>query len=174
MLAVLPAAIAIALWLAQRNEFAAELTADGLQLAADGQLIRYSAMSSLDPPAGSVQPPARAAAYSFVVLHDGGAVRVPSRLNVTSSELAAFIAARIPPRPTSISPQLEEYLAAQIAAYGADRVWAFAAREMPKRSAPRPAKAVVVAGLVTSIFWLVFGVFKTSTTNARFGARING
>jgi hypothetical protein len=153
--AVLPAAIAAALWLTRRRGFVGDLTAEGLQDSSSGQLIRFAAMRAIEPPAGSTE--AAGNSYPFVLLHDEGALRIPARLNVSSRGLAAFLASRIPLRPMSISPQLEEYWQRQLEAYGADRAWTFTAREMAKPRMFSRVMAVAAAGLGASVVWAASG-----------------
>jgi hypothetical protein len=165
--AALPLAIAVALWLTRRRGFTGELTAEGLSVSPSGQLIRYDAMRAVEPAVGS--PQAAGESYPIDVLHDNGAVQIPVRLNVSTRELATFLTDRIPLRPISISPRLEEYWQRQLGVYGADQVWAFAARDMPNARRLRRSTAVVTAGLIVSASWCALGFIAAAAAKGRRG-----
>lgn len=101
------------------------------------------------------------------MLHDHGGVHIPGHVNVSTRELAGFLSDRLPLRPIAISPQLEEYWQRQLAAHGADSVWPFAAREMPKSRRWRRVSAVATAGLIVSAFWSALGFIAAAATNGR-------
>jgi hypothetical protein len=102
--------------------------------------------------------PGRARA-PFQLLHDGGVVRLPARLNVRSDELYNFLLGQLPPSGSRDLPEsLAGYHAQQETMFGPERVFSYRAR--PQRGGGR-AKGGVAAGVATILAgfaWLVAGV----------------
>jgi len=165
--AALPAALAIALWAVRSGRFSAELTAEGLQLGAAGRLIPYAAMRAIERTDGVPRNMASGLSYPLELLHDGGTLRIPVKLKVSSQALHNFLASRIPPRAMSVNPQLEDHWQKQTDTYGPDRVWTFVARDMIRPRKRRRALAIALAGIGVSICWIVLGGIIGSAVQGR-------
>jgi hypothetical protein len=117
------------LWSRERP-FAAVLTEAGVEVEYPSQTIPYSDFQGLRAPGRPANPyKAAPRAFPLVLIHAGGLLRIPKRLNVSSDELFLFLLKQFPTenaRP--IDPRLEAYRSRKQAEFGAERIWCYVAR----------------------------------------------
>jgi hypothetical protein len=152
--AVLPVMIGWALVFARQRPFAAQITAEGIDVEEPPLSLPYAAIEAALMPG----KPGRAEA-PIQLVHAEGVVHIPARLNVRSDELFAFLRQQLPPSDARNLPAaLAKYYAEQEAAFGPERIFSYTAR--PHWSAPRRRVAIAVslAFALTGVIWTVAGV----------------
>jgi hypothetical protein len=151
--AALPAAIGVALLIMRDRAFDAELTPDGLEIDEPRLSLPYSAVE------GVVMPgkPGRARAPIYLV-HAGGVVRIPKRLNVRSDDLYAFLLDQLPPSdPRDLPESLARYRAVEERHFGPERVFSFRARPHRVVVRRRTAIAVCLLCVLAGVVWILAG-----------------
>src|SRR5262249_4134951 len=93
------------------------------------------------------------------LIHAGGVIRIPPRLNVRSDELFAFLLDQVPRSGSRNLPEvLAKYCAQQEARFGPERVFSYRARPHRARSRRRIAIALCVASGLAGLSWIVAGL----------------
>ena len=160
ILAVLPLALAVALWPRQSGSFSVLVTHTGLRLESPVVDVPYAAIKELTINGLFFnREPDRIPSGPIRIVHEGGVLDVPERLNVPANEFYHFLLQRTgAPRPVLLTPALVEFFNEQQAQFGADRVWAFTARDPaePGGGSPR-ATAFFFAVTGTGIIWCTAG-----------------
>jgi hypothetical protein len=99
--------------------------------------------------------------YPIQIIHEGGVVRIPTRLNVPSDQVYTFLYGRFSSHGSrDVHPTLADYLRYKERQFGAGRVWSYRARRyrgMPARY-PRFG-AFCLAVLLAGLAWGVIGTF---------------
>jgi hypothetical protein len=160
--AVMPAAIALALWLTRPRPFVADLTEHGLEVHEPELSLPYEAITGL-----MVEGSPTASRVPVYLHHAGGMLRVPARLTIPSRELISFLIARIPPSGSRDLPEpLLPYLQGQESQFGPDKVFSYRARKYPDFRARRRAAAVCLAIALAGLAWVVLGTIGVQVIGA--------
>jgi hypothetical protein len=152
--AALPFTLGLALLLTRPPGFAAELTAEGVEVHEPPLVVPYGAIDGVV----MTGPPTKARAPLFI-FHTDGVVAVPRRLNVPTSELFAFLTAQLSPGGGRDLPApLLKYQQQQEETFGPDRVYSYRARQHPTPHPRRRAVGVCLAFTVAGAIWLAGGL----------------
>src|SRR5262245_5080364 len=153
LFAVLPAICGIALLIARPTPFRADLTADGILLDSGAWLIRYDAISQVIALGGD-----RPGNGPLFVTHDGGHLPIPSDVGVNSTDIHEFLTSAAPVRPPPPLPSaLSDYCRAQVATFGAEKVWVHAARSIVRLQPSQVGKFLGPAIMLCAIAWFSIG-----------------
>jgi hypothetical protein len=160
--AVLPLAMGGTLWfLGRERPLTATFREEGLEIetAAEPILVPYASIQNIKV-GGRLADPAefRKSACAITVLHKGGLLRIPSRLNYPSHEVYRFLAERVPDNGgRDVNPVLADYLARQEQYFGPESVRTFRAvgrRLTPERIGYR---AFSIGLMLTGVAWSALG-----------------
>jgi hypothetical protein len=167
--AVLPVAIFGSFWLlGQERPLSARLLDQGLEIENAGQptLIPYASIQNIRVGSRPTDPAVfRKSSCAMAVLHEGGLLRIPSRLNFPSHEVYRFLCERVPGcGGRDINPVVKDYLDCQLRQFGAERVATFrAGRRLP--SGPRRDFGAFWIGLIVAgSVWMALGFSGVSDT----------
>lgn len=159
--ALLPLAMALAIWLVPEPSFRGQFTAQGIELADQSVIIPYEDIEGLTAK-GRPGDPLKAGPphYPMQVIHAGGVLVIPARLNVPSDDVYRFLLSRFPACGSrAVNPTLADYLREQEATFGADRVWSYCARRhLGLRFPARKARAGSLAACLTGLAWIAVGI----------------
>ena len=160
--ALLPAALAVALFLSREPRFSAVFTDDGLEAetAKGPEILPYSAIERVWIPSRRKIDPEKVGAKPFpiVIGHPEGTVRIPALIDTPSEDVYRFLLDRVPRGGSDeVHEDLRDYLAEQVQEFGAERVWSYRPSPRKVRPAPRRFRAVTLAMVLVGIAWLVVG-----------------
>jgi hypothetical protein len=160
--AILPLAIAGALALfGWRRSFAGTFRDNGLEIENGDQpaLIPYSSIQSIRV-GGKMAEPAglRQASGVITIVHEGGVIRIPARLNLPTDDVYRFLVGQIPDQGgRAVNSVIADYLARQERDFGADHVATFCAANRRVGEARIGLRALSLGLFLTSIVWLFIG-----------------
>jgi len=160
--AALPLAIGGSMCLFGREPpLTATFRANGLEVegAAAPVLVPYASIQNITA-GGRLADPAkfRKESSPIAVVHDGGLLEIPSRLNVPSHEVYRFLADRVPDDGgRDVNPVLAEYLETQERQFGRDRVRTYCAASRRLTGARRGYRAFLFGLIGTGTAWTVSG-----------------
>jgi hypothetical protein len=177
--AILPLALGGSLWLfGQERPLTAMFRDTGLEVETDGEpiLVPYTSIQDLKA-GGRPADPARfrKTACPIAVVHEGGVLRIPSRLNFPSHEVFQVLAERVPANGgRAINPVLAEYLERQERSFGPDKVWTFRAASHRVRGERRGYRAIFIGLMVAGGVWSVIGFSGFGSTELGLGGVVCG
>ena len=160
--AVLPLALAGSLWLLGRERrLTATFREEGLEVESAGRpiLVPYASIRNIKV-GGRLADPAefRKASCPIAVLHDGGLLRIPSRLNFPSHEVYGFLAEQVPDSGgRDVNPVLADYLERQERYHGPENMSTFCAASRRVKGARRGFRAIFIGLIVGGVAWTVYG-----------------
>jgi hypothetical protein len=160
--AALPIALGGSWWfLGQERPLTATFREDGLEVETAGEpvLVPYASIRNLKvgrraaDPATFDKPSA-----ALTIVHDGGVLRIPSRLNLPSHEVLRFLADRVPRTGgRDVNPVLLDYLNREEQYYGPSSVASFRAASCLV-SGPRTGYRALALGLMLAgTAWTAYG-----------------
>jgi hypothetical protein len=161
--AVLPLTLGVSLWLVGRESpFTATCREEGLEIERAGEpiLVPYASIQNIKV-GGLLADPAgfRKASCPIDVLHKGGVLRIPSRLNFPSHEVYRFLAERVPGSgERDVNPVLAEYLERQEQYFGPDSVATFRASGRRLTGARPGYRAFLIGMMAAGAAWLAVGI----------------
>jgi hypothetical protein len=175
--AILPAAIAVALWAVAEPSIEGQVSAEGVELFRPRGLIPFDAIQKIDaevPPFGPPPP-----SYRIKVYHHQGLLTIPAGPGVDSRAIHAAILSRLEPGGSrQVHPALADYLGRNLAVFGPDRVWSYRATSHGGESkSGRVIRALGLATLATGFAWMVISSTAggaVATTWAQLGAALFG
>jgi hypothetical protein len=167
--AVLPLALAGAFWLlAQERPFAARFREDGLEIesARTPSFVPYSSIQNIKVGGRFVDPAKfRKSSCALAVLHEGGVLRIPARLNYQSHEVLLILAERVPGGGgRDVNPVLAEYLKRQEHYFGPESVATFRAASRRYTGARRGYRACCSGLMAAGAVWSFLGLAGYSDT----------
>jgi hypothetical protein len=158
ILAALPVLAAVALWWVRGGPFDAELRTGGLHVAHLRREIPYASLQGLAAQGVAHREELSKAHFPIFLMHEGGGLEIPGRLNVPSHELFGFLWSRLSPGGSRDVPgPLREYLSRQLEVFGPERVWSYRARTHLRPPLSRRGLALCLAAFVAGILWIVLG-----------------
>jgi hypothetical protein len=158
---LLPWLIAILFWRMRERSFTARFTETALEVEEPPSEVRYTELQGLLAPRRPANPfKAGPRSYLIQVIHTGGVVRIPARLNVPSDEVFSFLFGRFSPSGSREVPsKLVDFLRRRERQFGPEQVWTYRARAHLGRSKQRPRlMAFFFALAVAGAAWLVWGI----------------
>jgi hypothetical protein len=177
--AILPAAIAVALWAVAEPSVEGQVSEDGVELFRPRGLIRFEAIRKIDaevPPFG--QPPP---SYRIKVFHSHGLLTIPAGPGVDSRAIHAALLSRLEAGGSRhVHPALTDYLGRNLAVFGTDRVWSYRAAAHGgggESKTGRTIRALGLAMLATGLAWIVIAPTTgraAATTWTQFGVALFG
>ena len=115
--------------------------------------------------------------FPIQVYHEGGVVRIPTGLNTSSRDLYQFLLERMPwrtaPDAGEVHPALREFVIAQVATFGADKVFVFRARPFPPVHTRRRHVAYALGVAAGAARWAAAGA-ALEFANLKGGAWLGG
>lgn len=160
-LSVFPWLCAALLLAARQRPFRATFTEEALEVERPPLSLPYAEMQGLLAGLRRSPNPYQLGqdAYAIQVIHPGGVLTIPARLDVPSDEVYAFLFSRFKDSGACvIHPKLAEIYHVQQQRHGPGRVWCYGTREylgLP-RQYPR-LRAFFLALLLAGAFWAGFG-----------------
>lgn len=172
---VLPLAVGASLLVFGRPpQFSALVREDGLEVEGSGGplLVPYASIRNIKAN-GRPADPRRTSSASMTVLHDGGVLHIPARLNVPTVEVLRLLVDRLPTSGgREVHPDLVDYLQRQEMYFDAESVATYcAARRLvtgSRRGLRAFAVGMIVGGVIETalassgnfdVVWAVPGVF---------------
>jgi hypothetical protein len=155
--------VALLLWRNRARPFAIRFTDTGLEADDPPQIVPYTDLEGLLAPRRPANPfKVGPRSYAIQVIHRGGVLHIPARLNIHSDEIYSFLFGRFSPGGSRDVPALlADYLRRKERAYGAERVWSYRARAyLGQGSQPRRLQAFFLALLLSGIVWLTWGIVR--------------
>jgi hypothetical protein len=161
VLSALPWSVALLLWLARARPFAVRFTEDALEVDEPPLVVPYKDLQGLLAPGRPANPfKTGRRSYGIQVIHPGGVLRVPARLNVPSDDVFVFLYRQFSPCGSRDVPAaLANYLRRQESEFGPEHVWTYRARaHRGHGEAPRWLAAFFLALVLCGCFWVVWGI----------------
>jgi len=156
---LLPFALAIAAFKTGESPIAFSISEEGLAFdEPDLGFVRYSELT------GVTAPVSRNPGEDFAIqlYHSTGAVRIPRDINLSSRDLYDFLVERLPPLdpadPDHAPAGLRTFVAEQVQAFGAEKVFVYRARPFPPQAAMSRKLAYAVATICAATAWCVAGI----------------
>lgn len=149
-----PLVVGLSLLFGDDRRFRARFTPTAVDIARPAQSIPYSTIIEVRPiaPLGVSRP----RSFPIEMVHARGSVMFPATLTAPSERVYAFLRGHLVNTPLQALPvALDTYLRAQEEAFGADRVFAYAARRGPYRHDAAQWSAVGKGLLVTAAAWVL-------------------
>jgi hypothetical protein len=165
VLSLLPWSAALLLWQARPRPFTMRFTEDALEVGDGPLVVRYADLEGLRAPGRPANPfKAGRRHYRIQVLHAGGVLHVPARLNVPSDDVFIFLFRQFSPCGSRDVPDgLASYLRLKERTFGPQRVWTYCARARRARGGPpRQVTAFFLALALCGAGWLLWGVLRPS------------
>jgi len=105
----------------------------------------------------------------IAVLHAGGYLFLPEKMNVSSVELGKFLVGRLPQMPEKeVHPSLADYAQEQLAKFGPDKVVCIHQRDSSHQSQPKNNTSVFgLALLYSGIVWFVSSIVLMNGDNQK-------
>lgn len=160
--AVLPVAIGGSLWLLGRERpLAATFREDALEIEGEQEpvLVPYTSIRNIKV-GGRPADPAGLSGSSFAieVLHEGGLLRIPARLNFPSHEVLRFLASCVPTSGgRDVNPIVAEYLRSQELYFGPESVVTFRAARRRMTGSRAAFRAVCIGLMLAGVGWVALG-----------------
>jgi hypothetical protein len=146
--AILPAALSGAMFVAQPDEFHATFTDQAVMLNSGQGLVPYLEIRRIWI--------ANRGGKAVYVIHDQGVLRIPGTTDASAQQVYDFLTGMRPEQPyPEVHGAVHSYLQNQAEAFGADKVWAHAARTPRHEVEGNQGKAIVHAMIATMIAWVV-------------------
>ncbi|HEX4414263.1 MAG TPA: hypothetical protein VH107_11590 [Lacipirellulaceae bacterium] len=161
IVAVLPLAVALGIWLGRPKHVVLVVEPDGLQIFGTHHKVRYADIqdvavggSLLDHDAGSVP------ALPMQIEHADGCLVVPPQMNVDRAEFYRFLTSQMPLRPVKpVPPALAPHAEAHIAKFGADKVQIVHTRRMiVERWRQSRRRWIGGSFFAVGLIWLAIGI----------------
>jgi hypothetical protein len=155
--------IAVLLFASREPPFVAVLTEKGIEVESPNQTIPYTDFQGLRAPGRPSNPFKRApSSFRLVLIHAGGVLRIPRRLNVSSDDLFLFLLKQFPTEAArAIDERLEAFRARKEAEFGAERIWCYVARGvLGNEHDSRALVAIAVGVLLAGIAWIFTAVIR--------------
>jgi hypothetical protein len=168
---LLPLALATALALFRSSQCSFALGETGLVLEDAPDRIPYEAIESLTL-AGLSQELGRASRPGAIVLtHPGGVLEIPAARQVPSCRIYAWLLSRtIGSGSRAVNARLREFMDAESARFGDERVWTFAARRhLGRRPSTLRTQAWLMAAGCAGVAWIIAGAVLSSSHGDAFG-----
>jgi hypothetical protein len=149
------------LTLSRPRPFRAHFTDETLEVDDPEVSIAYADLQGLLAPRRPANPfKAGPRSYAIEVIHPGGALRIPARLDVPSDDVFGFLYRQFAALAArDVHPGLEAYARRKQRDFGEDRVLCCRARShLGGRGDYRAAVAFFGALLLAGVFWIVWGV----------------
>lgn len=158
LLAILPASIALALWLTEPPEVDGSVADSGLELTRPAMSIPFEDIRRIEaehPPYGPRSP-----SFTIRVHHDRGVLTIPPSPDINSEGIYQAIESRfVPSGARTVNPALMPYLRRYETTFGADRVWTYGASPLQVDvHRPRRGRAIILALIAAGIAWFVLEV----------------
>ena len=169
--ASMPLLIGLALALSPTPSLSFEFTDEGLLVHEPPQTIPYAAFETVIAPGRPGDPDKRGpGSYPIQLVHEGGALHIPARLNVPSNDVFAFLLAAFPASGSpEVNPLLRGYLDRQTAEFGPERVLSYRARSRLGKATPNRGARVSLAVFLAGVGWIVNGGVKDEPVWGGFG-----
>jgi hypothetical protein len=161
VLSLWPWLTAGALWLTRPRPFRARLAEAALEVDEPPLSIPYADFQGLLAPRRPANPfKAGPRSYPMQVIHAGGVLRIPARLEVPSDEVFGFLYRTFSPGGSRDVPRaLADYLRRKEWEFGPDRVWSYKARaHLGLGDGYHRAAAFFLAFALSGALWVVWGV----------------
>jgi hypothetical protein len=168
-----PAILSLWPWLAafvrllrwrREKPFRATFTETGLEVEDPPLSLSFTQVQGLSAGRRPVNPyQVGPGAYPIQVIHPGGVVRFPPRLNVRSDEIYGFLYQKLSSRSDGgdIHPTLVPYQRYKEQEYGPARVWSYRARRYQGRGPSYPfLTPLSFAGVLAGLVWLLIGILQ--------------
>jgi hypothetical protein len=161
VLSLLPWLGALLLLRARPRPFVARFTETAVEVEEPPLEVPYASMQGLLAPRRPTNPyKAGPPSYLIQVIHTGGVLCIPARLNVPSDEVFSFLLRQFTPSGSRDVPNtLADFLRRKERAFGPERVWTYRARPYFGRFKQYPGWSAFFAALtLTSGAWLAWGI----------------
>jgi hypothetical protein len=165
VIGVLPATLAVVLFLRRPPEFHAEIMRTEIFIHSANESIPFANIERLWSPSSNQLN------GLLIVYHRGGSFEIPPNSARTTQSLREFLESVMPPRTRPVvHGAIAGYLDSQTATFGAERVWAYAAEDRPKRKDKRLFLSIYMALAITAVAWIVAG--SISKESGWYGAAV--
>jgi hypothetical protein len=164
-----PLVVGLSLMFGDDRRFRARFTPTAVEIARPAQSIPYSTIIEVRPiaPLGAPRP----RSFPIEMVHARGSVMFPATLTAPSERVYAFLRGHLANAPLQALPvALDTYLRTQEEAFGADRVFAYAARRGPYRHDAAQWSAVGKGFLVTAAAWVLVALARPAADGWYVGA----
>ena len=161
VLSLLPWLAALLLLRVRPRPFVARFTETAVEVEEPPLEVPYASMQGLLAPRRPTNPfKAGPTSYLIQVIHTGGVLRIPARLNVPSDEVFSFLFRQFSPCGSrDVPPALADFLRHKERTFGPERVWTYRARPYFGRFKQYPGWSALFAALtLASGAWLAWGI----------------
>lgn len=152
---------AILLWRIRERPFTARFTESALEVDEPPLQVRYADLQGLLAPRRPANPfKAGPRSYLIQVIHAGGVLCIPARLNVPSDEVFSFLYCHFSPSGSRQVPStLMDFLRHRERLYGPEQVWSYRARAHLGRSKQHSRlREFFLALTLSAAVWIVGGI----------------
>lgn len=156
-----PWLMAALLWRNRERSLTARFRETALEVEEPPLVVRYADLQGLLAPRRPDNPfKAGPRSYLIQVIHSGGVLRIPPRLNVPSDEVFSFLYRQFSASGSrDVPPTLADFLRHRERTFGPDQVWTYKARaHLGLFKGLRWFRAFFLSLLLAAAVWIVCGI----------------
>lgn len=153
VVAILPASLGLILFLRRSPEFHADIAQSEIIVHSSNETIRFMDIEKIWCPGDHLLN------GPLIVFHRGGTLQIPANSCRSTQSLGSFLESVKPPTArVVVHGAIANYLDSQIATFGEERVWAYAAAERIRQTNGGLARSIYIALAITAFAWIVTGI----------------